>query len=46
MAVPFIFLLGVSRYYLGEYTPLQLTAGFLLGLIASIIVLLRFGILR
>ena len=45
-AVPFIFLLGASRYYLGAHTPLQLTAGFLLGLMVGIAVFLGFGILR
>ncbi len=44
--VPFILLLGVSRFYLGEHTPLQLTTGFLLGLIVSIAVFQGFGILR
>lgn len=43
--VPFILLLGVSRFYLGEHTPLQLTTGFLLGLMASIAVFQGFGIL-
>ena len=43
--VPFILLLGASRYYLGEHTPLQLTTGFLLGLMASIAVFQGFGIL-
>jgi len=44
-AVPFIFLLGASRFYLGEHTPLQLTTGFLLGLMASIAVFQGFSIL-
>lgn len=43
--VPFILLLGASRFYLGEHTPLQLTTGFLLGLMASIAVFQGFGIL-
>lgn len=30
-----ILLLGVSRYYLGEHTPTQLLAGFLLGLVVT-----------
>jgi len=46
VAAPFILLLGMSRYYLGEHTPLQLTTGFLLGLMASIAVFQGFGILR
>jgi len=44
-AVPFIFLLGASRFYLGEHTPLQLTTGFLLGLMASIAVFQGFSAL-
>jgi len=43
---PFILLLGASRYYLGEHTPLQLTTGFLLGLIVATTVFQGFGILR
>ena len=46
VVVPFILLLGASRYYLGEHTPLQLTTGFLLGLIVTITVFQGFGILR
>ena len=44
-ALPFIFLLGASRFYLGEHTPLQLTTGFLLGLMASIAVFQGFSAL-
>jgi len=44
-AVPFILLLGASRFYLGEHTPLQLTTGFLLGLMASIAVFQGFSAL-
>ena len=44
--VPFILLLGVSRYYLGEHTPLQLTTGFLLGLVFTIAVFQGFAILE
>ncbi len=44
--VPFILLLGVSRYYLGEHTPLQLTTGFLLGLMVATGIFQGFGILR
>ena len=44
--VPFILLLGAARYYLGEHTPLQLTTGFLLGLMVSIAVFRGFDILR
>ena len=43
--VPFVLLLGASRYYLGEHSPLQLTTGFLLGLMASIAVFQGFSIL-
>ena len=46
VVIPFILLLGASRFYLGEHTPLQLTTGFLLGLIVSIAVFQGFGILR
>lgn len=46
VVAPFILLLGVSRYYLGEHTPLQLTTGFLLGLMVTIAVFQGFGILR
>ena len=46
VVIPFILLLGVSRFYLGEHTPLQLTTGFLLGLMVSIAVFQGFGILR
>jgi len=45
VVVPFVLLLGTSRYYLGEHTPLQLTTGFLLGLIVSVAVFQGFGIL-
>jgi len=44
--IPFIVLLGASRFYLGEHTPLQLATGFLLGLMVSIAVFQGFGILR
>ena len=46
VVIPFILLLGASRYYLGEHTPLQLTTGFLLGLMVSSAVFQGFGILR
>ena len=46
VVIPFILLLGASRYYLDEHTPLQLTTGFLLGLMVSIAVFQGFGILR
>ena len=46
VVIPFILLLGASRYYLGEHTPLQLTTGFLLGLMVSVAVFQGFGILR
>ncbi len=43
--IPFILLLGASRYYLGEHTPLQLTAGFFLGLLVAAAVFYGFSIL-
>ena len=43
--LPFILLLGVLRYYLGEHTPLQLTTGFFIGLMATTAVFKGFGIL-
>ncbi len=46
LVIPFILLLGVSRYYLGEHTPLQLTTGFLLGLRVTTAVFRGFGILQ
>jgi len=45
VAIPFIMLLGASRYYLGEHTPVQLTTGFLIGLAATIAVFRGFSIL-
>jgi len=45
VVVFFIMLLGASRYYLGEHTPLQLTTGFLLGLMVTTAVFRGFGIL-
>jgi len=45
VVVPFILLLGVSRYRLGEHNPLQLTTGFLLGLMVTIAVFRGFAIL-
>ena len=43
--LPLIALLGASRYYLGEHTPLQLTTGFLAGLVVAVGILKGFGIL-
>jgi hypothetical protein len=43
--IPFIFLLGASRYYLGEHTPLQLTAGFFIGLLVAFGAFYGFSIL-
>lgn len=45
IVLPFILLLGALRYYLGEHTPLQLTTGFFLGLMATTAVFKGFGIL-
>jgi len=42
---PFILLLGLSRYHLGEHTPAQLVAGFLIGLVISCAVFHGFGFL-
>jgi len=42
---PFILLLGMSRYHLGEHTPMQLVAGFLIGLVISGAVFHGFGFL-
>jgi len=43
--VPFILLLGLARYHLGEHTPIQLVAGFLVGLVVSGAVFHGFGLL-
>ncbi|GEM_PF-1262292 len=40
-----ILLLGLARYYLGEHTPVQLLAGFLLGLVVTTGVFYCFGFL-
>ena len=40
---PFVLLLGLSRYHLGEHTPVQLVTGFLIGLVVSGAILHRFG---
>lgn len=42
---PVILLLGLSRWYLGEHTSLQLLAGFLLGLVVTTGVFCGFGFL-
>ena len=42
---PFILLLGMSRYHLGEHTPAQLVAGFLIGLVVSGATFWGFGLL-
>ena len=42
--LPFILLLGMLRYYLGEHTPLQLATGFVIGLTATAAVFKGFGI--
>jgi membrane-associated phospholipid phosphatase len=42
---PFILLLGLSRYHLGEHTPTQLVAGFLIGLVVSGAIFHGFGFL-
>jgi len=44
--LPFMFLLGTARYYLGEHTPLQLTAGFFIGVVVTAAVFYGFGILK
>lgn len=43
--MPLMLLLGLSRYYLGEHTPMQLVAGFLIGLVVSGAVFHGFGFL-
>ena len=40
-----IILLGASRYFLGQHTPLQLVTGFFIGLIITGAILLGFGFL-
>jgi hypothetical protein len=42
---PFILLLGLSRYHLGEHTPAQLVVGFLIGLVVSGATFWGFGLL-
>ena len=42
--IPLILMLGASRYYLGEHTLLQLTAGFMLGLMVTVATFYTFGI--
>ena len=42
---PFIILLGAARCYLGEHTPLQLLAGFLIGLVVTAGIFRGFGFL-
>jgi len=43
--VPFILLLGLARYHLGEHTRAQLVIGFLIGLVVSGAVFHGFGLL-
>lgn len=45
LVIPLILLLGASRYYLGEHTPLQLLTGFMVGLMVTTAVFYGFGIL-
>ena len=45
VTAPFILLLGLSRYHLGLHTPMQLVAGFLIGLVVSGAVFHAFGLL-
>jgi len=40
---PFILLLGLSRYYLGEHTPSQLLSGFFIGLLVTGGIFYSFG---
>ena len=35
LVAPFVLLLGVSRFYLGEHTPAQLLMGFLIGMVVT-----------
>ncbi len=46
VVILFVILLGASRYYLGEHTPLQLTTGFFVGLLVTTAVFRGFGILQ
>ena len=43
---PFILLLGLSRYHLGEHTPTQLVIGFLIGVVVTLAVFQGFGLFR
>ena len=45
VTAPFILLLGLSRYHLGEHTPTQLVTGFLIGLVVSGAISHGFGLL-
>jgi hypothetical protein len=45
ITMPLMLLLGLSRYHLGEHTPMQLVAGFLIGLAVSGAVFHGFGFL-
>ena len=44
--ISIILLLGASRYYLGQHTPLQLTTGLLLGMTVTAVVFQCFGLLK
>ena len=45
VVVPFLLLLGFSRYILGEHTPTQIVTGFFIGLLVSIGTFWVFGLL-
>ena len=45
VVLPFILLMGASRYYLRAHTPLQLITGFLIGLMATTAAFKGFGLL-
>ena len=45
VVVPFILLAGLSRCYLGKHTPLQLSAGFMIGLLITAGIFRGFGFL-
>jgi membrane-associated phospholipid phosphatase len=46
ISLPLILVLGLSRYQLGEYTPTQIVAGFLIGLMVGGAVFYGFGFLK
>ena len=45
LIAPFLLIVAASRYYLGEHTPLQLLAGFSIGLVVTLAVFYGFSLL-